>query len=598
MAAAEVSTLPSLTLPFEPPAAAAYTNPLNQQNLDNNNRRASSDDDDSSPRSSVGMPGSPPDLSLSCSKSSKSSLHSYQSDDNDIVADAAHFEDIGLDDDVKSVAGEEGDFVGDLQFKSPYAGERPLKGTGKRSKSMVNRRDLTGKPRPQVLTQLGAKSFAHHPRKSPGEVHGLGLNLMPGSPRRNNSAQSLNGLSALHLNMVRSRSPALSPNSAVPGFPGMPRSRRGSWQSNASRKTAQELEMECDEEDGDDIPDECFLPNVPMSPRPPNERTATVPILPSQQAQRRPRPKSTHKPAGNGTPPVPQAQGVLRAKPPASPGLKPPRAKSWTAAMGDLSFEARELTEKLETHADENNEFNPHRRVRRTSVVSINKRSRSVMSQLPPIRRGDVMIDPLPVSREKMAVLSRTRPSWLPPKDPEEEKRHLRQYQAMMKASEEAERKREAKPKVQGRNEQRDDLNSSLLRIWEDHVLPNWEAATSLKRTRELWWRGVAPRSRGAVWVRAIGNDLGLTPKSYEAALKRAKTIERRLSKGNAAKDDDSMASSIQAIQRDMGRTFSDLKIFAEGGPLHESLKDVLMAYSVYRADVGYVDGLNVSIST
>ena len=206
------------------------------------------------------------------------------------------------------------------------------------------------------------------------------------------------------------------------------------------------------------------------------------------------------------------------------------------------------------------------------------------------------MVDPLPVSREKMKVLSRTRPSWLPPKDPEEEKRHLKQYQAMMKASEEAERKREMRPKVQGRNEERDDLNSSLLRIWEDHVLPNWEAATSLKRTRELWWRGVAPRSRGAVWVRAIGNDLGLTTKSYEAALKRAKAIEKRLSKGNAAKDDDKMSSSIEAIQRDIGNTFPDLKIFAEGGPLNESLKDVLMAYSVYRADVGYVEGLNVSI--
>ena len=595
MAAAEVSTLPPLTLPFAPTGATLDTYTLS--NL--HNQETSSSDDDSSPRSSVGMPGSPPDLSLSCSKSSKSSFHSYQSDDNDIVADAGHFEDIGLDDDVKSVAEEQADFVGDLQFKSPFASERPLKGMGKRSKSMGNgnnrQRDLTApKGRPQALAKLSGQSFGHQ-RKPTGEVHGLGLNI-PGAPRRNNSVQSLNGLSALHLNMVRSRSPALSPHSAVPGFPGMPRSRRGSWQSNTSRKTAKELEMECDEEDGDDIPDECFLPNVPMSPRPPNERTATLPVLPSQQVHRKPRQKSAHRPAGNGTPPVPQAQGTLRqAKPPGSPGLKPPRAKSWTAAMGDLSFEARELTEKLESHADENDEFNPYRRARRQSTVSINKRSRSVVSQLPPIRKGDVMIDPLPVSREKMAVLSRTRPSWLPPKDPLEEKRHLKQYQAMMAASAEAERRREAKPAVLGRNEERDDLNSSLLRIWEDHVLPNWEAATSLKRTRELWWRGVAPRSRGAVWVRAIGNDLGLTTKSYEAALKRAKTIEKRLSKGNAATQDDKMASSLTAIKRDIANTFPDFKIFAEGGPLNEGLKDVLMAYSVYRADVGYVEGLNVS---
>lgn len=413
------------------------------------------------------------------------------------------------------------------------------------------------------------------------------LNI-PGPPRRNHSAVSLNGLTALQLNQVRSRSPVLSPQSIR-----SPNSRRGSWQSNASRKTVQDLEQECDEEDGDDIPDDYLLPNVPMSPRPPNGRTATAP--PAPQARTKPtKPREKSRPAGNGTPLAPIEQGSLRqVKPPGSPGMKPPRAKSWTAAMSELSIEARELTEKLESHADEHDEFNPHRRARRTSgAVAPNKRSRSVIPALPPIRRNDVMIDPLPVSREKMAVLSRTRPSWLPPKDPEEEKRHLKQYQAMMAASQQAEEKR--KTRTQTEKCSRDDMNSSLLRIWEDHVLPNWDAATSLKRTRELWWRGVAPRSRGAVWMRAIGNDLRLTQTSYNAALKRAKTIQKRLSRGNGAAEDAKMAQALDTMKRDIATTFPDLKIFAEGGPLNESLIDVLMAYSVYRADVGYVSGLNV----
>lgn len=48
------------------------------------------------------------------------------------------------------------------------------------------------------------------------------------------------------------------------------------------------------------------------------------------------------------------------------------------------------------------------------------------------------MIDPLPISKEKEKVLTRTRPSWLPPKDQKEEKRHLREYKKMMAMAREA----------------------------------------------------------------------------------------------------------------------------------------------------------------
>lgn len=547
--------------------------------------------DDESPRSSVGMPGSPPDLSQSCSKSSKSSFHSYQSDDNDTLDDAAHFEDIGLDDEVKSEA-ESGDFVNDLPFKSPFAnGDRIDSFKNTRSKPAgVTQRDLTAKAKARQFKGLRGHG---HARKPTGDV-GLGLNLAPGGPpRRNMSAQSMTGLSAAYLNRNRSPSPGLSPHSAPGVFPGLAPERRGSWQSNSSRKTTKELEQECDEEDGDDIPDECFLPNVPMSPRPPNERVASAPPIPRAMQKRR---DKSVRPAGNGTPPVPIAHGSLKQSKPSSPTYKPPRAKSWTAAMSDLSIEAQELTEALEAHADENNEFNPVLRQRRMSnVVEPSKRSRSVVSQLPPLRRNDLMIDPLPVSREKMAVLSRTRPSWLPPKDPQEEKRHLKQYQEMMAASLKAEEKREVKTQIE--SDSRDDLNSSLLRIWEDHVLPNWEAATSLKRTRELWWRGIAPRSRGRVWMRAIGNELGLSQTSYTNALKRAKAVEKRLAKGNEAEEDTNVATALRRLKVDAAHTFPDLRIFGEGGPLSESLTDVLMAYAVYRSDVGYVDGLNVSFN-
>ncbi|KAL5351415.1 hypothetical protein ACLOAV_003274 [Pseudogymnoascus australis] len=523
--------------------------------------------DEESHESSVGMPGSPPDLSLSSSKSSKSSFHSsYQSDDNGILADVGHFEDIGLDD--AQSEQESADFVDDLPS---YSSDRSVKG---RSRSLASiQRNLTSKGRPAV------PGLGPHGRKTNGE--GLGLGLVPGSaaPRRTFSSQSMTSLGAMN---GRNRSP--SPLTQPGSFPRSPRSPRMSWQSNRERKSAQELEKECDDED-DDIPDECYLQNVPMSPRPPGERSVDATPTPSN-------PKEKTKPAGNGTPATPGAQGSLKQlegyQKPISPGFytKPGRAKSWTVALSELNAEAKSLTEALEAHADEQLESNVPTR---PPFLADIKRSKSVMSELP-LRRNDVMIDPLPISKEKMAVLSRTRPSWLPPKDPLEEKRHLKEYQKMMAASMEAEKKREAS---NTNDTSRDDTASSLLRIWEDHVLPNWEAATSLKRTRELWWRGIAPRSRGAVWDRAIGNELGVSESSYNAALRRAKNLKKKLAKGNATADDLVQGKWFESINRDVATTYPELRIFCSGGPLSESLVDVLMAYVMYRSDVGYVDGLS-----
>lgn len=51
----------------------------------------------------------------------------------------------------------------------------------------------------------------------------------------------------------------------------------------------------------------------------------------------------------------------------------------------------------------------------------------------------------------------------------------------------------------------------------------------------------------------------------------------------------------FDAIQRDVRVTFPELKIFQASGPLHGDLVDVLMAYSMYRSDVGYSHGTHVS---
>lgn len=558
------------------------------------------------------MPGSPPDLTGSKSSKSSSFHSSYQSDEGSILADVNHFEDIGLDDDARSER-EIGDF--DLRSPNPYTTTyvndlRAIKRPPVRMAKMhtaVSQRELTSsKSRPAYPSLRG------HILSATGDPQGLGLLSSTSASRRGFTSTSTPTLATMGKRYrspspINSSSPHSLPNSRYSSA-ASPNPRRGSWQSNRERKSQKELEQECDEEDGDDVPDECLLENVPISPRPLQERTNSLPPSPDPVEK-----KQKVKSVGNGTPPVPIAQGSLKS--PVSPaksgsgnrgmsmGQFPihhdgfamkTRAKSWGAALSELSEEAKALTEALELHADEQKDKPKQKRSQSSIRARSLERSRvKSLAELPPLRRTNIMIDPLPISKEKEAVLSRTRPSWLPPKNPSEERRHLREYQRMMASSLEADRRKQAES--QARMTCKDDTASSLLRIWEEHVLPNWDAATSQKRTRELWWRGIAPRSRGAVWQRAVGNELELTDTSYYAALSRAKALERKLAKGEGSWEEKKKGEWFAAIRRDVPGTYPELRIFQAGGPLCEPLVDVLMAYAMYRSDVGYVTGTNVS---
>lgn len=550
---------------------------------------------------------SPP--GLTASKSSKSSsFGSLGSDDNSVLADASHFEDIGLQDDSPT----DPRYLTDRHAKSasnPYGPTFPnVQATKKHM------------PASSPRLQYSRESSRTRPKRDVSPV----LKTRPGFPNLQNQIRSVNGrvaslglvpesyLNPLPLRSLGSRSPSSFSNrhrSPSPGLSLAPRDpmlkpRRSSWQSNRERKTALELEMECDEDDGDDIPDGLVLDNVPISPRPPQERAKSQPSSKAPSPERGP--KDRVRSVGNGTPPVALAHGSLRSPSWKSDSGLPPRsssssnlaspiearAKSWNSALSDLSAEAKALTEKLEEHADQ-----IEIKAQRSSTGSMptrrssdpwdaKPRVKSALAELPPLRRINIMIDPLPISKEKEAVLSRTRPSWLPPKDPAEERRHLKEYQKMMAQSAEAERRREAAKRA--RSECKDTAASGSMHIWEQDVLPRWNDAIRERRTRDLWWRGIAPRSRGAVWGKAIGNELGLSDTSFKAALGRAREAE--------AKAEDARPEWSQAIMKDVeNNTWPELRIFQSGGPLHQSLVDVLSAYAMYRSDIGYVPGCNVS---
>lgn len=601
---------------------------------------------------------SPPALSTSKSSNNSSfqssrSSRSFGSDRESVLTDVSHFEDIGLQDDAPLKDDDQRQAKRDL---SPYA---PSYASNLRAKSLTNlskpqsQPQQQGRPLSKSRTLQVTQREIYKPRR-PSSPNGsklhpdrrdphvrstststlfLNTTSQQQLPLRNNGNRVPNSRPSVASFSRRHRTP--SPNlplnlSINPRDPAMSLSlRRSSWQSTRERKTEAELEKECDEDDDDDIPDDFILDNVPLSPRPASERTKSQPPSKNPSPARAPKEPRVRS-VGSGTPAKAGAHGSIRElrspsatksdagsfprSPLGSSATSPLQARthSWNRTLAELNRDAKEISERLEEHANvlesssnssSNSSNSGSIRSQRSSTGSMPTAARttskpkhkSALAELPPVRRGNIMIDPLPISKEKEAVLSRTRPSWLPPKDPAEERRHLKEYQAMMASSARAERRREEQRAAQSSN--KDTAADSLMHIWENDVLPRWSDAVRERRTRELWWRGVAPRSRGAVWAKAIGNELGLSEKSYEAALGRARAAETREKAGHGSAEDHKYGSWMRAIRKDVDEaTWRDLRIFQAGGPLHQSLLDVLSAYAMYRSDIGYVAGCNVSL--
>ncbi|XP_052001998.1 TBC1 domain family member 12 [Xyrauchen texanus] len=218
-------------------------------------------------------------------------------------------------------------------------------------------------------------------------------------------------------------------------------------------------------------------------------------------------------------------------------------------------------------------------------------------SQPQPMRRKNLEFEPLSTT----ALILEDRPANLPAKSEEESQRHRQEYSEMVAGAKRRELKEAQKKKRQMKERYRQEENiANAMVIWNTEVLPNWESMHNTRRVRELWWQGVPPSVRGKVWSLAVGNELNITPELYEIFLSRAKEKWRSYSETSSVSENEdcgvSLAdreSSLDLIKLDISRTFPSLYIFQKGGPYHDILHSVLGAYTCYRPDVGYVQGMS-----
>ncbi|XP_035870208.1 TBC1 domain family member 14-like [Phyllostomus discolor] len=122
----------------------------------------------------------------------------------------------------------------------------------------------------------------------------------------------------------------------------------------------------------------------------------------------------------------------------------------------------------------------------------------------------------------------------------------------------------------------------------------------SSRKVRDLWWQGIPPSVRGKVWSLAIGNELNITHELFDICLARAKERWRSFSAGGPEAESEDAGfpaadreASLELIKLDISRTFPNLCIFQQGGPYHDTLHSILGAYTCYRPDVGYVQGMS-----
>ncbi|XP_069913673.1 TBC1 domain family member 12 isoform X3 [Oryctolagus cuniculus] len=213
----------------------------------------------------------------------------------------------------------------------------------------------------------------------------------------------------------------------------------------------------------------------------------------------------------------------------------------------------------------------------------------------PSSRRKNFEFEPLSTT----ALILEDRPSNLPAKSVEEALRHRQEYDEMVAEAKKREIKEAHKRKriMKERFKQEENIASAMV-IWINEILPNWEVMRSTRRVRELWWQGLPPSVRGKVWSLAVGNELNITPELYEIFLSRAKERWKSFSETSSENDMEGVSiadreASLELIKLDISRTFPSLYIFQKGGPYHDVLHSILGAYTCYRPDVGYVQGMS-----
>ncbi|WBW74263.1 Rab GAP [Schizosaccharomyces osmophilus] len=200
----------------------------------------------------------------------------------------------------------------------------------------------------------------------------------------------------------------------------------------------------------------------------------------------------------------------------------------------------------------------------------------------------DALLDPGPPSKEKQAVLSVGRPSWLPPKSKAEEKQHLREFEQIRRTALKHDKLNE-KEKIKKMEQQRK-KNQHLVEFWDRYIFRYWPDSLTSSKVAGIWREGIPFRIRGKAWQKVIGNHLQLDYQTFFLACESAKKLAHS-NENDQTQDINMFSHDKSALEVDIESTIPHLHLFQKGEALHNDLIQLVSAFSAYRYNVRYVPG-------
>lgn len=491
---------------------------------------------------------------LSDSSSTKSNVSSRNSSSSSSVASP------GLEDDVHVFVADEDDLTHRLNgYAISTIKSRPNSGSGsarlKKQRSLGQLRAQTAAANYTSAPPPASSASIAPPRRSSNPVPRRGASSPTVSTAHtahtaHNAHSSSSSSPSLRKVMStpklrQAQSPDLSNNS-----PSLPLRRKSS-----QKLTRRQIEQLFDAEDSEDLllDDSCIF-NVPLSPALyAKSRAVSTPSSTSTMVAAAPKRKSSRRPT-----PLKCDTSLSAIK-----ETEPARFFA-TPGMESLGNDAQDLTQAF--HDLPSAAINMDRRNSSPTLTS-SRRSSGRLST------GSAKSS-LDSPREPVSATS-TRPIGLPPKSPDEERKHLREFQKLLEKTAAADMKKQERRRSEHAVRERQRAEDE--KTWKSHILPNFATAVSEPGTRELWWRGVPAQLREKVWKMKIGNKLLITKDDYSTALRNGR-------------------HNVEATNLDVDKVVDtvlpSLSIFkSPHGPLHDELVNLVVAYCGYKS-CGYHDGL------
>jgi len=197
-----------------------------------------------------------------------------------------------------------------------------------------------------------------------------------------------------------------------------------------------------------------------------------------------------------------------------------------------------------------------------------------------------------------------TRPSTMPSKSKKEEERHVKEYLTMVETFAarmqfNVDKDREQERKHLESQRRRESQAASGTAEWKK-IIPDWNLRYNSAVVRRLWSHGLPPKVRGTVWELAVGNQAAITPEMYASIVSQIRPfVDADFSETGSEAEPEAGSPQFWArtINVDLPRTYPVLAFFHKGGPLCGPLHEVLLAYAVFRPEIGYVQGMSYIVA-